>query len=69
MRDLSIRAISVRAIIAPNLESTVLRVDTLFIHYINLRVILVESFRYCFKLLMGVIFVSIITLVRVAANL
>lgn len=66
IRGLDIKKVLVNVIVVPDSELAILRVDTLHISRINLRVSLVHPFRQCFRLLMEVCLVLVITLVRVA---
>lgn len=69
IRGLSVRAVSVRATIAPNLEVVVLLVHTLHALCINLKVSIVDPLRKRFILLTEISLRLVITLVRVMFSL
>lgn len=69
IRGQAIKVVLVEAVVVFNLEVTVLMVDILCIHSISLRVSLIEPFRQCFRLLMEVSLVAVITLIRVVVCL
>lgn len=68
IRELDIKVIFRGVIVAPDLDIAVLIVETLLVNHTNLRFILVNVFRPCFRLLMKFSLMLMIAMVRIVVS-